>query len=160
MKFSAWCVKLWRPIQTEKIRAKISSFSDTYTIIRRWWLIKNVGQDKKSGEFSLSPLLSLWCRFISMFLFLYFHQWDVSITGFVIEKLDSVLFYHDIIFCLESDSIVVSFSSSTGFLRVDIRQFWFQHITYYFLSSCFHGVLLFLSNNLRAKTCEYAILVR
>ena len=72
-------------------------------------------------------------------------QWDVSITGFLIEELDSVQFYHDIIFCLESDSIVVSFSSSTGFLRVDFRQFWFQHITCYFLSSCFHGVLLFLS---------------
>ena len=45
------------------------------------------------------------------------------ITGFVIEELDSVQFYHDNIFCLESDSIVVQFSSSTGFLRVDFRQF-------------------------------------
>ena len=70
--------------------------------------------------------------------------WDVSISGFVLKELDSVQFYHDIIFCLESDSIVVSFSSSTGFLRVDIHQFWFQLITCYFFSSCIHGVL-FLS---------------
>ena len=72
-------------------------------------------------------------------------RWDVSIPGFVIEELDSVQFHHDILFCLESDSIVVPFSSSTSFLRVDIRQFWFQHITCYFLSSCITGVLLFLS---------------
>ena len=51
-------------------------------------------------------------------------HWDVSITGFSIEELDSVQFYHDIIFCLESDSFVVPFSLSTGFLRVDFRQFW------------------------------------
>ena len=50
-------------------------------------------------------------------------HWDVSISEFVLEELDSVKFVHDIIFHLESDSIVVSFSSSTGFLRVDIRQF-------------------------------------
>ena len=74
-------------------------------------------------------------------------HWDVLISGFVIEELDSVQFHHDIIFCLESYSIVVPFSSSTGFLRVDFRQFWFQHITCYFLSSCFHGVLLFLSTS-------------
>ena len=35
-------------------------------------------------------------------------EWDVSITGFVIEEIDSVQFYHDIISCLESDSIVVN----------------------------------------------------
>ena len=64
-----------------------------------------------------------------------------SICGFVLGELDSVQFHLDIIFCLESDSIVVSFSSSIGFLRVDIRQFWFQHITCY--SFCIHGVFCF-----------------
>ena len=44
-------------------------------------------------------------------------QWDFSIPGFVIEELDSVQFLNDIIFCLESDPIVVSYSLSTGFLR-------------------------------------------
>ena len=55
--------------------------------------------------------------------------WDavdgVSISWFVIDVPDSVQFHHDINFCLKSDSIVVSFSSGTGFLRVDILQFWF-----------------------------------
>ena len=71
--------------------------------------------------------------------------WDVTISDFGLKELDFVQFHHDIIFCLESDSIVLSFLSSTGFLRVDIHQIWFQHITCYFLPSCFHGVLLFLS---------------
>ena len=39
----------------------------------------------------------------------------VSIFLFVLDEPDSVRFHHDIIFCLESDSIVVSFSSGTGF---------------------------------------------
>ena len=64
---------------------------------------------------------------------------------FVLEEPDSVRFHHDIIFCLESDSIVVSFSQGIGKLRVDVLQFWFQHITCDFLSSCIHGVVLFLS---------------
>ena len=43
-------------------------------------------------------------------------QFDVANTGFVIQELDSVQLLHDIIFYFESDSIVVSFSSITGFL--------------------------------------------
>ena len=78
-------------------------------------------------------------------------QWDVANTGFAIQELDSVQILQDIIFYLESDSIVVSFSSSSDFLWVDIRQFWFQHITYYFLSSCSHAVLLFLSTTYDRK---------
>ena len=50
--------------------------------------------------------------------------------------------HQGIIFCLESDSIVVSFTSSTGFLRADIRQFG-SNISP--AESCFHGDLLFLS---------------
>ena len=42
---------------------------------------------------------------------------DVSISRYVLDELDSDQFYHDIIFCFESDSIVVSFLSGTGFLR-------------------------------------------
>ena len=74
-------------------------------------------------------------------------QYGVLISQFVLDVPYSVQFHHDIIFCLESDSIVmivVFFSSCTGFLRVDILQFQFQHITCYFLSSCIHGILLFL----------------
>ena len=41
-------------------------------------------------------------------------DWDIANTRFVIQGLDSVL--HDIISCLESDSVVVSFSLSNGFL--------------------------------------------
>ena len=60
--------------------------------------------------------------------FLLIH-WDVANTGFVIQELDSAQFVHDIIFCLESDSIVVSFSLRTGYLDnqcADIVQFWFN----------------------------------
>ena len=53
-------------------------------------------------------------------LYLLIIHWDISITGFVIQELDSVQFLHDIIFCFESDSIVVFFSSRTGFLRADV----------------------------------------
>ena len=49
-----------------------------------------------------------------------FGMYTISITGFVIEELDSVKFIYDVIFCFESDSIVVSYSSSTGFLRIDV----------------------------------------
>ena len=52
----------------------------------------------------------------------------VPISRFIPEKLDFVRFHHDIISCLESDSIVLSFSSGTAFLlRVGVLQFWFQH---------------------------------
>ena len=47
-------------------------------------------------------------------------QWDGANPGFVIQELDSVQFLYDIIFCFESDSIVVSFSSRTGFLGADV----------------------------------------
>ena len=59
----------------------------------------------------------------------------VSISRFALDELDSVQFHHDIT-CLESDSIVVSFTSGTGFLRVNVVQFWFQQITCHFLPSC------------------------
>ena len=73
---------------------------------------------------------------------------------FKIDGPDSVRFHHDVIFC--SDSIVVS-SSGTRKLRVDFVQFWFQHISRYFLSSCIHGVLLFLSTiNVRTRNNVYA----
>ena len=47
-------------------------------------------------------------------------QCDVANTGCVIQGLDSVQFLHDIFFCFESDSIVVSLSSRTGFLGADV----------------------------------------
>ena len=53
----------------------------------------------------------------------------VSISGCVLDELDSVQFHHDISFCLELDYIVLSFSSGTGFLGVDVVQFWYQYIT-------------------------------
>ena len=43
-------------------------------------------------------------------------HWYVANTGFVIQELDSVQFLYDTIFCFESDYLVVSFSSCTGFL--------------------------------------------
>ena len=42
---------------------------------------------------------------------------------FVLDELASVQFLHDFIFCFESDFIVVSYSSSTGFLREDAISF-------------------------------------
>ena len=44
-------------------------------------------------------------------------HWDVANIGFVIQELDldSVQYLHDIIFCFETDSIDVSFSSRTVF---------------------------------------------
>ena len=69
----------------------------------------------------------------------------VSISRFVLEKPDSTRFLHDIIFYLKSGSIVVSFSLGTAFLRVDVLQFWFQHTTRDFLSSCLYVELLLLS---------------
>ena len=78
-------------------------------------------------------------------------EWDISISGFVLEEQDSVQIHHEIIFCLESDSIVVSFSSSTGFLRLNIHQFWSQHITCYFLSSCIHGYCCFYRQHTSEK---------
>ena len=82
--------------------------------------------------------------------FLRSRQWDVSVSGFVLEELNSVQFHRDIFFYLESDSIVVSFSSSTGFLRVDIRQFLFQHILFSFLLYSLR-IVVFI-DNLRAST--------
>ena len=65
----------------------------------------------------------------------------VSISRFVVDVPDSVQFHHDIIFCMESNSIVVSFSSGIGFLRVHMLQFWFQNITCYFYC-CFNQQLM------------------
>ena len=45
---------------------------------------------------------------------------DVANTGFVIQELDYVQFLHHIIFCFEPDSVVVSFSSRTGFFGADV----------------------------------------
>ena len=42
----------------------------------------------------------------------------VSISQFVLDEPDFVWFHYDIIFCLESDYIVVSFSLGTKKLRV------------------------------------------
>ena len=70
--------------------------------------------------------ISLFANAILFILFIPTYSpilWDVSIPGFVIEELDSVQFLHVIIFCFESDSIVVSHSSSTGFLSEDVVSF-------------------------------------
>ena len=75
------------------------------------------------------PLCKLWRP--SWTLWTIYYIMRLSISGFVIEELDSVQF-----FCLESDSIG-SFSSSTGFLRVDFRHFWFRHINCYFICRFF-----------------------
>ena len=59
-----------------------------------------------------------------LYAFIFFTFGGVLISRFVLDVPASVQFHHDITFCLESDSIVVSFSSGTSFLRVDILQFW------------------------------------
>ena len=48
----------------------------------------------------------------------------VSISPFVLKEPDSIWFHHDIIFSLESDSIVVSFSLGAGFLRQLTNEKW------------------------------------
>ena len=75
-------------------------------------------------------------------------------SRFVLKEPDSVRFHHDLIVCLESDSIVVPFSLGTGFLWVEVFQFWFKHITCDFLPSSIHSVLLFYIDSLRTRNDE------
>ena len=80
-------------------------------------------------------------------------QCGVSIFRFVLEEPDSVRFHHGIIFCLESDSIVVSFLSGTGFLRVDVLQF-DSNLRFPFIVCIWCIVVLI--DNLRTRNDEYA----
>ena len=66
---------------------------------------------------------------------------------------------YDIIFCLESDSIIVSFSSSTGFWRVDFPVLVpTYHMLFPFI--VFSLCIVVFIDKLRARTCKYAISVR
>ena len=94
--------------------------------------------------------IHLTLHLMNIWRFLHCGVW---ISRFVLDVSDSVQFHHDITFCLDSDSIIVSFSSGTSFLRLEIILFWFQHITWYFLSSCF---VVFI-DILRTRNDEYAL---
>ena len=79
--------------------------------------LKNAGKDIRGNTEKLEGLFS--CLQIAGVTRMVSNTGTLQIssnTGFVIQELDSVQFLDDIIFCLESESIVVSFSSSTGFL--------------------------------------------
>ena len=60
----------------------------------------------------------------------------LSISRFVRDEPDSVWFHHDILFCLESDYILFVLFIRYRKIESNVLEFWFQHITCDFLSSC------------------------